>query len=547
MLALLAALPLLLVGVLMIGFTWPASRAMPAGWLLALVLGILFWGMTPVWAAAAAIAGLINALEILVIVFGALLILQLLRRGGGIKAIAASMAEFSGDRRVQLILIAWLMGSFLEGAAGFGTPAAVTAPLLVGLGFPAFPAVVATLIADSTAVTFGAVGVPIWGGFANLERLLPMQEGSTFAGTLHRVGAFAALVHFAIGTFIPLVITAILTRTTAGSFRPGLKAWPLAIAGGLAFTIPQTVIALTLGPEMPALLGSLIGLAVFLFMVSRGWLVPKEAWDFPARHTWPEAWSAGVKIRGGEGLHHNLGPLWAWMPYLLISLLLLISRIEGLGIAAWLKSWRVTWNAILGTSLSQGFAPLNNPGIFPFLPVALLIPLFHRLPRAEVRAAWDDTLHMIRPAAIALAFTLAMVYTMMHSGEAAGRDSMLIELAKAAAAGLGGVWYLAAPLVGILGAFISGSNTVSDIMFGALQLRTAEQAGLQVIPVLGLQAVGGAAGNVMSIHHVVAVLTTVGLVGREGVVIRENLPVVLGYGLLAGVLGWVLASAYAGW
>jgi lactate permease len=507
---------------------------------LAVILAMAAWGMTPVWVAAAGLAGLMNALEILVIVFGALLILQLLRRSGGIKSIAASMAQFSSDRRVQLILIAWLMGSFLEGAAGFGTPAAVTAPLLVGLGFPAFPAVVGTLIADSTSVSFGAVGVPIWGGFANLEALFPSQAGMSFLGVLHRIGAFSGLVHFAIGTFIPLVIVAILTRTTAGSFRPGLKIWPLAIAGGLAFTIPQTLIALWIGPEMPALLGSLIGLAIFLFLVSRGWLVPKETWDFPARHTWPEKWGADAKIRGGEGQHHSIGPLWAWMPYFLISFLLLVSRISAFGIAPWLKAWTISWNHILGTSLSRSIAPLNNPGIFPFLLVALLIPLFHRLPQKEIRAAWNDTLHMIRPAAIALSFTLAMVYTMMNAGQATGRDSMLIELAKVAAAGLGRFWYLIAPFVGILGSFISGSNTVSNIMFGALQLRTAEQARLALIPVLGLQVVGGAAGNVISIHHVVAVLTTVGLVGREGAVIRENLPVVLGYGLLAGIVGWLL-------
>ena len=162
--------------------------------------------------------------------------------------------------------------------------------------------------------------------------------------------------------------------------------------------------------------------------------------------------------------------------------------------------------------------------------VALIIPFMHGLSRKEAVKAWTDTLKQIKPAAIALFFALGMTYIMMNSGAAAKSDSMLIVIAKTAAVIVGGGWYLVAPLIGILGAFISGSNTVSDIMFGALQANAAKEIGMPVISTLALQAVGGAAGNMICVHNVVAVLTTVGLVGHEGKVIRNNLKIAIVYG-----------------
>jgi len=157
--------------------------------------------------------------------------------------------------------------------------------------------------------------------------------------------------------------------------------------------------------------------------------------------------------------------------------------------------------------------------------------------RKEAFEALARTFTIIKPAAIALVFTLAMVYIMMNSGEAASRNSMLIVLAEAAAAALGRGWVLFASFVGALGTFISGSNTVSDIMFGPFQFGAAVRTDLPPALILALQAVGGAAGNMICVHNVVAALTTVGLVGREGIVIRKNLPICIGYCLCAGLIG----------
>jgi lactate permease len=305
------------------------------------------------------------------------------------------------------------------------------------------------------------------------------------------------------------------------------------------------LIAVLVGPELPTLLGALIGLPVFIFLVHHGIGVPKDTWDFPPHEQWPATWEGEVKAGSqATGQNETIGAFRAWMPYVLIGLILLIGRVQVFGLTTVLKFWTVGWEGILGTSIGKQIMPLYNPGVFPFAVVALLIPLMHPLAWKEVGAAALQTMHMIRSAAVALVFTLIMVFIMMNSGEAAGRDSMLLVLAEAAARLAGDVWLLVAPFVGALGTFISGSNTVSDIMFGPFQFDTAMQADVPLIATLALQAVGGAAGNMICIHNVVAVLTTVGLVGKEGIIIRDNMPVCLLYCFFAGIVGWLLAIVW---
>jgi lactate permease len=223
---------------------------------------------------------------------------------------------------------------------------------------------------------------------------------------------------------------------------------------------------------------------------------------------------------------------------------LLIGRIPELGLISELKSLSVGWENILGTNISRSIVPFYNPGIFPFLLIALLIPFIHKLNWRSASRAWGEVTHMIFPAAVALIFALGLVYIMVNTGGATGGDSMLIVLAKAAALYTGAFWYIVAPFVGMLGAFVSGSATVSNIMFGPFQYGTAQTAGLPITPTLALQVIGSAAGNMICIHNVVAVLTTVGLAGKEGIVIRRNLPVCIFYGLLGGIVTWLIIVVF---
>lgn len=543
LLPLVALLPIIVVSVLMVGFMWPSKRAMPVGAVVAALIALTIWQVPLQTVLAASIAGIINALDILIIVFGAILILQLMKKGGGMNGISRSMAAISTDRRVQALIIAWLFVSFIEGAAGFGTPAAVAAPLLMGMGFPPLLAAILTLVGDSTAVSFGVVGVPTRLGFEPLRDVVALPAGMDFGGFINLITARAGILHFAVGTFIPLAMVMLMTKLTDGSFRRGLEVWRLALFAGLVFTVPQVIIAVTLGPDLATLLGSLIGLPVFIVAVSRGFLTPKTTWDFPPRHAWPDTWEGTIRA-GSDGGHAGpvLSGLRAWLPYVLVGALLLLTRIEALQVQGLLQGWRIAWNDIFGTGIGRGIAPLYNPGILPFGLVALLIPPMHGIHWRNAISATRETITMLGAAAVALIAALIMVYVMMNSGTDGGRASMLITIAQAAADATGQSWTLFAPLVGVLGAFIAGSNTVSNIMFGALQYDTAIRNGLPPALILALQTLGGAAGNMICVHNVVAVLTTVGLVGKEGLVIRTNLGISLGYALIAGVLAWALVG-----
>ena len=167
LLAFLSLLPILTVAVLLVLLRWPASRAMPVCYGLVAILALFIWQLPATKVAAASLNGLVITVSLLYIIFGAMLLLNTLRESGGLRVIRQGFTDISPDRRVQVIIIAWLFGSFIEGSAGFGAPAAVAVPLLVGLGFPAMAAVLSGMIIQSTPVSFGAVGTPIKIGIGN--------------------------------------------------------------------------------------------------------------------------------------------------------------------------------------------------------------------------------------------------------------------------------------------------------------------------------------------------------------------------------------------
>lgn len=244
--ALLAALPILLAAGLLVAFRWPARRVMPLVYFLTVGIGLMLWEMPFSAVAASTIQGLFITFDILLIVFGAILLLAALKQSGAIVIIRQMFVNISPDRRVQVIIIAWLFGSFLEGASGFGTPAAIVAPLLVALGFPAMAAVMIGLMVQSTAVTFGAVGTPILigvtGGIESPALLAQLTEvGMTFNDYLLLITAQAAIIHGIVGTLMPTFMVIMMTRFfgVRRSWTEGLSILPFALFSGLAFTIPM--------------------------------------------------------------------------------------------------------------------------------------------------------------------------------------------------------------------------------------------------------------------------------------------------------------------
>ena len=180
--ALVAVAPIMLAAVLLVGLRLAAKIAMPLVYLAAVILAWGVWRVDLQHIAASTVQGLFIAFDLLLIIFGAILLLKTLEHSGAVAAIRGSFRDISQDRRVQVVIIAWLFGSFIEGAAGFGTPAAVTAPLMVALGFPPLAAVMLGMMIQSTAVTFGAVGTPILIGVTDGLASVEVSERLRAAG-----------------------------------------------------------------------------------------------------------------------------------------------------------------------------------------------------------------------------------------------------------------------------------------------------------------------------------------------------------------------------
>jgi len=331
---LLALTPVLVVFLLLVVFRWPAKRAMPLAYGMTAVLALGVWKVPGAQVAAATAKGLVITASILYIIFGAILLLNILTRSGGVDRIRAGLANITPDRRIQAIILAWFFGAFIEGAAGFGTPAAVAAPLLLTIGFPALAAVSVCLIIQSTPVSFGATGTPILigvnaglSGAPEVETYIQAQ-GLEFHDLLLQIAGRVGILHGIVGSLIPLLMVCVLTRFFGEnrSWKEGLAAWKFALFAGLVFTLPYSLTALFLGPEFPSIIGGLLGLTVSCIVAHKGWLLPKQTWEFPERDRWEPDWMGkieGVPIQKESRLSLPL----AWSPYVLVGMLLVLSRV----------------------------------------------------------------------------------------------------------------------------------------------------------------------------------------------------------------------------
>ncbi|MBB3050881.1 lactate permease [Prauserella isguenensis] len=545
-LSLLALAPILVIGVLLVGFRWPAKYAMPCGYVVVVLVALLVWDMDIAGVAAASLEGLITAATLLYIVFGALLLLSTLTVGGAMATIRAGFMKISPDRRVQAVIIGWLFGSFIEGASGFGTPAAVVAPLLLALGFPAMAAVMVGLIIQSTPVTFGAVGTPILVGVNDgLRGGSGVAERSTEMGLTHseyvaEIGFQTAAIHGVVGLLIPLILAVMLT----GFFGPerrfgdGLAIWPFALYASLAMTVPSVLVARFLGPEFPSLLGGMIGLALVMFTSSRGFLMPKDTFDFGARSSWSERWMGNIEPGALSEPAARMSLVRAWTPYVVLVGLLVLTRIVDPLNEFLTEALSIPFDELLGTEISTSVEPFYSPAFMLILACVVAYGL-QRMNGRQIGQTWKIAGRQLAGTAVALLFAVPLVRVLIQSGPElndSGLASMPVTMAEGAAAISGGAWPAVAPWIGALGAFVAGSNTVSNLTFSQFQFSTGEQIGVPPENVVAAQAAGGAGGNPIAVHNIVAASATVGLLGREGDLIRKTILVTIYYCVTAGSL-----------
>ncbi|HHY0335142.1 TPA: L-lactate permease [Vibrio cholerae] len=551
LLALVAFSPIVVAAILLVGLNWPAKKAMPVAFALTVAIALIFWDMSANRVIASVLQGLGITVSVLWIVFGAIFLLNTLKYTGAITTIRNGFTNISPDRRVQAIIIAWCFGSFIEGASGFGTPAAIAAPLLVAIGFPALAAVLMGMMIQSTPVSFGAVGTPIIVGVNkgldthNITEAL-IANGSNWDVYLQQITTSVALIHASVGTLMPILMAMMLTRFFGKnrSWTEGLDILPFAIFSGLAFTVPYALTGVFLGPEFPSLMGGLVGLAIVVTAAKKGFLVPKTKWDFRPENEWPAEWLGSLKMDLDEVKAKPMSLALAWAPYVLLAVILVASRVSA-DFKALLLGIKVSFSNILGeTGISTAIEPLYLPGgILVF--VALIAVLTQARSLAPMGKAFGESTKTLIGAGFVLVFTIPMVRIFINSGvNGADLASMPVTTANFAAGLVGEAFPMLSATVGALGAFIAGSNTVSNMMFSQFQFEVAQTLTISSVVIIALQAVGAAAGNMIAIHNVVAASATVGLLGREGATLRKTVLPTLYYLVLTGIIGMTVIYGF---
>ncbi|MFV0486396.1 MAG: L-lactate permease, partial [Vibrio fluvialis] len=494
--------------ILLVGLNWPAKKAMPVAFALTVAIALTFWDMTANRVLASVLQGLGITVTVLWIVFGAIFLLNTLKYTGAITVIRNGFTNISPDRRIQAIIIAWCFGSFIEGASGFGTPAAIAAPLLVAIGFPALAAVLMGMMIQSTPVSFGAVGTPILVGVNkgldthNITEAL-VAHGSNWDVYLQQITASVALIHASVGTLMPVLMAMMLTRFFGKnrSWTEGLSILPFALFAGLAFTVPYALTGVLLGPEFPSLVGGLFGLTIVVTAAKKGFLVPKQSWDFRPENEWPAEWLGSLKMELDDIKGKPMGLALAWLPYVLLAVILVLSRVSA-DFKGLLLSVNLAFNNILGeVGVSASIAPLYLPGgILVF--VALLAVLLQARSLKPMGQALGESTKTLIGAGFVLVFTIPMVRIFINSGvNMSDLASMPVTTANFAAGLVGSAFPALSATVGALGAFIAGSNTVSNMMFSQFQFEVAQTLSVSSVIVIALQAVGAAAGNMIAIHN----------------------------------------------
>lgn len=541
-----ASAPFLAALILMAFFNFSSGKALVISYLMAVFSALFLWKMDIAGVASASLYGGLKALDLLLIIGGAILLLNALRETGLMAVISSVFQRISPDRRVQALIIGYLFGAFIEGAAGYGTPAAIAAPLLVGLGFPPVAACSVALISNSTPVPFAAAGTPMNSVMMNLEAQL-RQNGGSVALMAHQTTMKTVLYLGASGILVPVMVVAVLVLSCSRHRRLAsiLEMLPFCVFSGLVFIIPYMLLGWFAGPEFCSIAAGAFGMAAAALAARRHFLTPLYVWTFEESEPAEKTASSARRTRSGQpGLqrtarltgHPGLQKtehltirkaFLAWLPYMVIGAALLLTRIPAFGLRKLLSSFAFTIRHVGGNAdLDYRFAPLYNPGIFPFFATALgtIFACRRKLTRSATARIFSGTGRQLLKIAVPLVCGMSMVQIMTGSSDnAAGLPGMLTLISQTLVNLFGTAFPMLSPVLGVIGAFVSGSCTVSGILFGPLQYETALALKLSAPSILGLQMAGGAIGNMICIHNVVAVSSTAGVTGKEGAIIRKNL------------------------
>jgi len=457
--------------------------------IVVLILQIIYWQILPLFLLNSIVKGVLVAFDIFVIIFGAVFFLEVLKDIGIIENVCFRLSSLFKDYRIQIILLAWFFENFIEGSAGFGTPSAIVAPLLITLGLSPINAVIISLLGNSTSTVFGAAGTPIRVGFAGLE------NGS--------IPAYGALFNLA-GFLVPVFMLWTLISQQKGKTAHFWEAFPFAVWSGIAFVVPS-LLFVGLGQEFPSILGSIIGLGLVLVTTRLGILVPKIP-----RH-----------LRKIENPKVQLPISKLLFPYGLLIFLLIAGKFI-LGSMALSFPWGYQYNL-----------NLFNPGI-AFLATGLPIAFLWGRKQLAVKQLKLSLKRTIEPFLVIAAMSTIAQLLINSGNNVSGLPSSLGIIAKGFEVR---ALPLLAPFVGAFGSFITGSVTISNIIFGGLLDVASRTIGMDPAKILALGLVGGAAGNMIALADIITAEAVVGLKNQTRLVLKGVAIPCLIYLGIVGIIG----------
>ncbi|PRY19344.1 lactate permease [Aliiruegeria haliotis] len=502
----------------------PSHVALPIAALLVYAVQLVWFEADPNLVNATVVKGLLTAWTPILIVWGAIFMFRTMEVTGAMDVVRNWLNGVSTNCVAQLMIIGWAFSFLIEGASGFGTPAALAAPILVGLGFPALKVALFCLVMNSVPVSFGAVGTPIWFGLGGLG----LSESD-----LLEIGAQTALIHMAAALIVPVI--ALLFVVGWREVRANLGYVYLSI---IACVVPYLLIA-QVSYEFPALIGGAFGTVASVWLAGRGIGLSREG-NPPserARLPMPDLLKATF-------------PLWGAVA------ILIVTRIEPLGLKGFLTDATPVLEADLGSvghvatsaslvlSLNHIFAANINwavqllyiPAFLPFFAVSCLAFLLYRTPAGQIREIAADSHARMKNPIIALSAALVMVQLLLAGGD----TSLVVLIGTSFSEVIGAQWIYCAALLGALGSFFSGSATISSLTFGGVQDSIAASLDLDRTLILSLQSVGGAMGNMVCINNIVAVCTILGISNQEGDILKRTIVPMGAYAAIAAAAGAML-------
>jgi lactate permease len=533
---LVAAIPIVVLFVLLAGFRVAAHWSSLASLTLALIIAVAVYGMPVGLALNSTLAGIAFGLfPIVWIVINAIFIYNVIVDAGYFDTIRDSLASLSNDRRVQVVLIAFVLGALLEATAGFGTPVAITAAIMAGLGFQAVYAAALALLANTAPVAFGGFGIPIITG-ASVAQLDTLELSQM-------VGRQTPLLALIIPGFLVVVMS---------GWRRMLEVWPVVIVSGVSFAGTQFLVSNLLGPELADLLASIVAVVAVVALLAV-WS-PREEWHFSDEPAVEERESYERPPMGAIFL--------AWSPFIIIVAVFLLSQlgpvkslINGAELAVNFPSAEVNeqGKVAIGWPGLDGQVTRQPPAVAEAAPypakyqtdwlsaagtlilIADIISLaVLRVGPGQALRIYGQSLNQLKWAILTIASVLGLAFLFNYSG-------MTYTLGLAFAA-TGALFPFFAAFIGWLGVALTGSDTSSNALFANLQKTTANQLGFSPVLAVGANSSGGVLGKMISPQNLAVGTSATGLQGREGDLFRLVLPWSIGLTVVMAII--VLLQAY---